>query len=172
MISNSADRNQDNANQQSDDSKESSQITGRDDEFPGYPHYPAKDDIMHPSNRLEKVTPDPETLTKSGAYVDRNIEKPVSSSLDTADDIDDELVIVPGTEADVTKDDLLILGEGGYDEDEEEAVDTKTVSGELDNDLDVPGEELDDLNESIGEEDEENNYYSLGSDSNDNLDTN
>ena len=172
MISNSADRNQDNANQQSDDSKESSQITGRDDEFPGYPHYPAKDDIMHPSNRLEKVTPDPETLTKSGAYVDRNIEKPVSSSLDTADDIDDELVIVPGTEADVTKDDLLILGEAGYDEDEEEAVDTKTVSGELDNDLDVPGEELDDLNESIGEEDEENNYYSLGSDSNDNLDTN
>ena len=172
MISNSADRNQDNANQQSDNSKDSSQITGRDDEFPGYPHYPAKDDIMHPSNRLEKVTPDPETLTKSGAYVDRNIEKPVSSSLDTADDIDDELVIVPGTEADVTKDDLLILGEGGYDEDEEEAVDTKTVSGELDNDLDVPGEELDDLNESIGEEDEENNYYSLGSDSNDNLDTN
>lgn len=172
MISNSADRNQDNANQQSDNSKDSSQITGRDDEFPGYPHYPAKDDIMHPSNRLEKVTPDPETLTKSGAYVDRNIEKPVSSSLDTADDIDDELVIVPGTEADVTKDDLLILGEAGYDEDEEEAVDTKTVSGELDNDLDVPGEELDDLNESIGEEDEENNYYSLGSDSNDNLDTN
>ena len=172
MISNSADRNQNNANQQSDNSKDSSQITGRDDEFPGYPHYPAKDDIMHPSNRLEKVTPDPETLTKSGAYVDRNIEKPVSSSLDTADDIDDELVIVPGTEADVTKDDLLILGEGGYDEDEEEAVDTKTVSGELDNDLDVPGEELDDLNESIGEEDEENNYYSLGSDSNDNLDTN
>ena len=172
MISNSADRNQDNANQQSDDSKESSQITGRDDEFPGYPHYPAKDDIMHPSNRLEKVTPDPETLTKSGAYVDRNIEKPVSSSLDTADDIDDELVIVPGTEADVTKDDLLILGEAGYDDDEEEAVDTKTVSGELDNDLDVPGDELDDLNESIGEEDEENNYYSLGSDSNDNLDTN
>lgn len=172
MISNSADRNQNNANQQSDNSKDSSQITGRDDEFPGYPHYPAKDDIMHPSNRLEKVTPDPETLTKSGAYVDRNIEKPVSSSLDTADDIDDELVIVPGTEADVTKDDLLILGEAGYDEDEEEAVDTKTVSGELDNDLDVPGEELDDLNESIGEEDEENNYYSLGSDSNDNLDTN
>ena len=172
MISNSADRNQNNANQQSDNSKDSSQITGRDDEFPGYPHYPAKDDIMHPSNRLEKVTPDPETLTKSGAYVDRNIEKPVSSSLDTADDIDDELVIVPGTEADVTKDDLLILGEGGYDENEEEAVDTKTVSGELDNDLDVPGEELDDLNESIGEEDEENNYYSLGSDSNDNLDTN
>lgn len=29
-------------------------------------------------------------------------------------------------------------------------------------DLDVPGSELDDAEEEIGEEDEENNYYSLG----------
>jgi hypothetical protein len=35
------------------------------------------------------------------------------------------------------------------------------VSG---NDLDVPGSELDDSDEAIGEEDEENNYYSLGGD--------
>jgi hypothetical protein len=31
-------------------------------------------------------------------------------------------------------------------------------------DLDVPGSELDDADENIGEEDEENNYYSLGGD--------
>lgn len=31
-------------------------------------------------------------------------------------------------------------------------------------DLDVPGEELDDEQEDIGSEDEENNYYSLGGD--------
>ncbi|MBA3706146.1 MAG: hypothetical protein H0W84_09675 [Bacteroidetes bacterium] len=31
-------------------------------------------------------------------------------------------------------------------------------------DLDVPGSELDDDQENIGEEDEENNYYSLGGD--------
>jgi hypothetical protein len=31
-------------------------------------------------------------------------------------------------------------------------------------DLDVPGAELDDADEKIGEEDEENNYYSLGGD--------
>ena len=30
------------------------------------------------------------------------------------------------------------------------------------NDLDIPGAELDDLQEDIGSEDEENNYYSLG----------
>lgn len=36
-------------------------------------------------------------------------------------------------------------------------------------DLDVPGSELDDRNERIGEEDEENNDYSLGSADNDNV---
>jgi hypothetical protein len=35
---------------------------------------------------------------------------------------------------------------------------------ELGRDLDVPGSELDDEQESIGNEDEENNYYSLGGD--------
>lgn len=35
--------------------------------------------------------------------------------------------------------------------------------------LDVPGAELDDENEVIGEEDEENNYYSLGGDNHDDL---
>lgn len=32
------------------------------------------------------------------------------------------------------------------------------------NDLDIPGSELDDLQEDIASEDEENNYYSLGGD--------
>lgn len=36
-------------------------------------------------------------------------------------------------------------------------------------DLDVPGSELDDSMEAIGNEDEENNYYSLGSDDNSSL---
>jgi hypothetical protein len=35
---------------------------------------------------------------------------------------------------------------------------------DLDDDLDIPGAELDDLQEDIGNEDEENNYYSLGGD--------
>jgi hypothetical protein len=37
-------------------------------------------------------------------------------------------------------------------------------------DLDVPGSELDDYRESIGNEDEENNYYSLGGDGHNDLD--
>jgi hypothetical protein len=36
-------------------------------------------------------------------------------------------------------------------------------------DLDVPGSELDDTDEIIGEEDEENNYYSLGGDRHEDL---
>jgi hypothetical protein len=35
--------------------------------------------------------------------------------------------------------------------------------------LDVPGAELDDEDEKIGEEDEENNYYSIGGDNHNNL---
>ena len=37
-------------------------------------------------------------------------------------------------------------------------------------DLDVPGSELDDEQEFVGSEDEENNYYSLGSDDHNDLD--
>jgi hypothetical protein len=36
-------------------------------------------------------------------------------------------------------------------------------------DLDIPGAELDDEDEKIGEEDEENNYYSLGGDDHNDL---
>jgi hypothetical protein len=36
-------------------------------------------------------------------------------------------------------------------------------------DLDVPGAELDDADELIGEEDEENNYYSLGGEDHEDL---
>jgi hypothetical protein len=41
---------------------------------------------------------------------------------------------------------------------------------ETGSDLDVPGSELDDELENIGSEDEENNYYSLGSDDHTDLD--
>ena len=37
-------------------------------------------------------------------------------------------------------------------------------------DLDIPGSELDDQEESVGSEDEENNYYSLGGDDHNDLD--
>ncbi|MEO9004065.1 MAG: hypothetical protein ABI288_04980 [Ginsengibacter sp.] len=53
--------------------------------------------------------------------------------------------------------------------DEEVTPDTNKKENEisLDEGLDVPGAELDDADEIIGEEDEENNYYSLGGDKHD-----
>ena len=58
--------------------------------------------------------------------------------------------------------------------DESEITGQKKMINEsgLDECLDVPGAELDDANELIGEEDEENNYYSLGGDDHSDLDEN
>lgn len=50
---------------------------------------------------------------------------------------------------------------------EEEGVVNVTQDEPIGAELDVPGAELDDENEAIGEEDEENNYYSLGGDNHD-----
>ena len=87
---------------------EESQEERKDESFPGYPSYPAKDDIYRKAE-----------------------EEPYS--------------------------------EEGSDE-------NKTPS--LDDGLDVPGSELDDAAESIGSEDEENNYYSIGGDEHTDLEEN
>jgi len=144
-----------------------------DKEFPGYPHYPAKEDIMSPNSEMERVQVDVEKLSPSGKYIDETKEdlSPAGNQSVSADapatPEDDELVIVPGTEADVTRDDLLALGGARPSENDLHGTVRRTsVSGE---DLDIPGAELDDSNEEIGEEDEENNYYSLGGDRHENL---
>ncbi len=106
--------------------------------------------------------------------------------------IDDEEVnedeeFVTGNEADVTADEITMLQRADEDmptEDdinlrrtELDATDTEgdplnegsladDVSG---GDLDIAGADADDAMEEIGEEDEENNFYSLGGDSNDNV---
>ena len=49
---------------------------------------------------------------------------------------------------------------------------SESEESHLDEGLDVPGAELDDANELIGEEDEENNYYSLGGDDHNDLEEN
>ena len=51
-----------------------------------------------------------------------------------------------------------------------EVMNEKNFSDDLSgDDLDIPGAELDDEQESIGNEDEENNYYSLGGDDHNDL---
>lgn len=144
-----------------DDNKKS-RDEQQEETFPGYPHYPAKEDIMNPSNDMERVQVDVENLTPSGKYADvkDNPADAASSGADTAGE--DDLNIAGGTEADVTRDDLLALGGSSFSEDDLRSGTRPAMrSGE---ELDVPGAELDNANEAIGEEDEENNYYSLGGD--------
>jgi hypothetical protein len=65
-----------------------------------------------------------------------------------------------------------------YNQEEKESYNDKELPDQqyrkkkvsLDEGLDVPGAELDDADEKIGEEDEENNYYSLGGDDHNDLD--
>ena len=168
-----------------------------DQDFPGYPHYPAKEDIMNPQNHMERIEANVENLThdelqktdKKKEPATPTLPVPTTNKTENADD----LGIVMGTEADVTADDLMILGDKDrdFDQDEDEEIfsdgsasafgateetvgdmDSQDLRDELDrtgDDLDVPGSSLDDANENIGEEDEENNYYSLGGDRQDKL---
>ena len=141
-----------------------------DQDFPGYPHYPAREDIMDQRNDYIREDVDVENLPNSNrsgvsqrflaGQNNERAEEPRNASLGTEDDLN----IRSGTEADVTQDDLIALGST-----DAEIGRPQNVSNEdINTDLDVPGSELDDENEALGEEDEENNYYSLGGDRHDN----
>ena len=85
-------------------------------------------------------------------------EKPLPKDIS-----DDDAEIVPESEADVTEEDLDLLGSDelnddlGDDEELKQRIYPVDMSAA---DLDVPGADLDDDEENIGEEDEENNIYS------------
>lgn len=113
-------------------------------------------------------------------------EEGVSKGKDLlSDDDDDDVKIVMGTEADVTEEDLELLGDPDQDQDmnedefiDKEGLDNTDLDGDPLNeapvsevssgdDLDVPEEEEDDPKKT--EDDEENDYYSLGGPDNDAL---
>ena len=88
-------------------------------DLPGYPLYPANEDIFSKYTEEKNINPEDTSQTKES---DEHYEAGGNNEKDFSDD----------------------------------------VSG---SDLDVPGSELDDEQERVGNEDEENNYYSLGGDS-------
>ncbi len=132
-----------------------------------------------PTNNLPKAVQD--NLFTGGHAADR---KPAAYTGNN------EQLSIDRDEADLTQDDYIALGDKDKDMDDgedeiardgsanafeaterlEETVsdlDDDTLSrheSETGGDLDVPGSEMDDENEDIGEEDEENNYYSLSGD--------
>ena len=168
--------NEENRGQTGQNEQQTDRPENNDEQFPGYPHYPAKEDIMSPNSEMERVQLDVENLTPSGRNANvaqqqqRNPMSNQPATETTASNTsieDDEFSLTPGTEADVTKDDLLALGGTRFsDNDLQNTTRTNLSSGD---DLDIPGSELDNSNEEIGEEDEENNYYSLGGDRHENL---
>ena len=156
------DKNQDDKNRSKDQQEK---------DLPGYPHYPPEEDIMNPQTGFKKISAD-EELANSRTLSRRNLNKQDESNENPKDE-GDNIRIVRGTEADVTKEDLQLLGprEGDLDLGDDELIRTSARVDEVPNeeDLDIPGSDLDDNEEELGEEDEENNYYSLGGDRHGNL---
>ena len=101
---------------------DSTRNEAKTDAFPGYPLYPASEDIYRKGQKEKDLNPS--DLSKKKSKNEENGK----------------------------------LNEKGFEDD---------MSGD---DLDVPGSELDDQQESVGSEDEENNYYSLGGDNHNDLD--
>ena len=145
-----------------------------DQDFPGYPHYPAREDIMDKRTDSKQVDADVENLTnsnnKSGvgqrlSASHNNTEQARNAMTPQPGLGNDDLDLKEGTEGDVTEDDLAALNATN----DEIGTPQNVTNEDINTDLDIPGSELDDANEKIGEEDEENNYYSLGGDSHENL---
>lgn len=124
------------------------------DKFPGYPPYPDSEDITLKSKRVP--------LDNEGVPVIDNEE--VLRDGDNVKNIND---------SDLTEDDLQALGPVDLSmdmgEDEDLLKQRKEPVDFTGGDLDIPGSELDDDSEKLGSEDEENNSYSLGGDTNDSL---
>lgn len=111
-----------------------------------------------------------------GEFADTTISSADEEGTGILDDTDEQDEVSNQLNANVTKDERKVLDDAAgkinsadqqnldsaqldqYDEDGELLNEKTGLSGK---DLDVPGSELDDDNEDIGEEDEENNPYSL-----------
>lgn len=139
-------------------------------EFPGYPLYPASEDIMNQDKRVEGNLDD-EVLT--GRSVDMKLSKRYSDNdEEVVEGVEDELKPTRKNPYDVTDEDMEALGskELSMDMGDDEQLKHRTRPVDFSaKDLDIPGSELDDEKEEIGSEDEENNSYSLGGDNHEDL---
>lgn len=135
------------------------------EEFPGYPHYPVKEDIMNsPDEKLSIDLEKPEN-----PLVKEPVREITPETMLPEKGSEEDFPLVKGNSADVTKQEKQELGDPNLsmdlrDDDDvfrDRPEEERDMAGE---DLVVPGAELDDDSERIGSEDEENNLYSLGGD--------
>ncbi|HTE29751.1 MAG TPA: hypothetical protein VK666_05210 [Chryseolinea sp.] len=126
-----------------------------DGEFPGYPKYPEQEDIMNRAKRVA-IDVDGTPVTDSPDPSTSKPTRPVKG--------------VKHSDSDVTKEDLKVLRDENSFEGDDQVLEDRVYpvdfAGE---DLDVPGTELDDKSEIDGNEDEENNIYSLGGENHEDL---
>ncbi|HEY9005984.1 hypothetical protein [Ohtaekwangia sp.] len=120
--------------------------------------YPPGEDIMNQANDIERVHVDLDNLSLSRATSAEVVQDSPGRPLNNESDLTEE-----DKEALGPKDLSLDMG------DDEQLKHRKWPVDFAARDLDIPGSELDDRNESIGSEDEENNSYSLGGDRQENL---
>lgn len=180
----------------------------RENTVPGGPETPGSLDMNDSQSDIERLKqdtsfvtlpdvsdiPGQEHITSAGPMgemsdvtASSDDEEGISQGKDLLAD-DEDVEIVMGTEADVTKDDLILLGEKEQDMDggDDEEMDTEGLEDtDLDGDplnqapssafstgedLDMPvADGSDPEADAMGQGDEENDYYSLGSDDNDNM---
>lgn len=147
---------------------ENAQDPGTDEDFPGYPHYPGKEDIMDQRTDSQRVDLDVENIpanrNTSGLnqrFLAGQDRSRVENAMEPQPGLGNEdLDLEMDNASDVNSDDLAALNASN----DEIGRPQNVSAGEDESDLDIPGSELDDADEKIGEEDEENNYYSLGGD--------
>lgn len=165
-----------------------------DNDFPGYPHYDKKEDIMDGRSDSERVNVDVENLPNfhnatTSHRLNAGMDLGQQGTGTEADSgMETDLGIEMGTEADVTAEEKKMLEDDMYyptqDEDRlrQARLDDTDFEGEKlnedsfgsgqaesgdDLDMDTTPEET--LNDSMGQGDEENQYWSLGRDNNDNV---
>ena len=146
------------------------------EQYPGYPPAKKGEDITDPQNGTQKVSMDPDEMganARSQSAAQRSGDIPASQSEEQTDaDVTNEdlqLLSAADQNRDMDDQDLEEAKLDNTDEDGDPLNEVINTYGQAGADLDVPGSEEDDANEDIGEEDEENNYYSLGGDNHENL---
>jgi hypothetical protein len=133
------------------------QTKNKPEELPGYPNYPANDDIMNRGHRMDIDV----NQALEGNIAREARPAPQEPNLGTSEE-----------DSNLTKDDFQALASDEIESaGDDEILENRSWPVDFTgNELDVPGSEDDDAQEEIGSEDEENNSYSLGSDRHSDLD--
>ena len=153
-------------------SRRKSQVKKTEKQFPGYPLYNPSEDITNKGKRLDADIEDTTLLNNKTKPKITNQPNKITNGGDGVEGNGDEGDESPADPYAVTKADLEVLGTDELNGDEGDDEGLKHRDNPVDfsgEDLDVPGNELDDDAEAIGSEDEENNSYSLGGENHNDL---